>query len=391
MNATHRFRLLAIFLPIAATPLAALLAFQDIQPPKTLAAVLQPYVDKQTLAGAVVLVANKDKVLSVESVGYADIDNNTLMGPTTVFWIASQSKPITAAGLMLLVDEGKVSLDDPIEKYLPEFKGMWVAAESDKEHVLLKRPARLVTIRDVLSHTSGMPFQSAMEQPTLDGLSLKDAVRGYAMTPLLFQPGTKYQYSNCGINTAGRIIEIVTGMPFEEFMEKRLFTPLGMKETTFWPSADQMKRMAKTYRPGTDKMGLVESKIGYLQYPFNDRKRHIMPAGGYFSTADDVGRFCQMVLGNGEFQGKRILSEASVKEMTKKQTGKGVNANYGLGWETGDGRFGHGGAMATHMLIDTKRGLITVFLVQHAGFPGDGGQAQGAFRKAAEEKYGGAK
>ncbi len=393
MKSSPYSRIMLAMLVFAALPFGTLVAFQDVPatPPKSIAATLQPYVDKKSLAGAVVLVANKDKVLSIETVGYSDIANSTLMGPNTVFWIASQSKPITAAGLMLLVDEGKVNLDDPVEKYLLEFKGMWVAAESDKEYMLLKRPARLITIRDILSHTSGMPYKSAMELPTLDGLSLRDAVRSYAMTPLLFEPGTKYQYSNCGINTAGRIIEVVSGMPFEDFMEKRLFVPLGMKETTFWPSADQMSRLAKTYKPSADKKGLEETKIGFLQYPFNDRKRHIMPAGGYFATADDVACFCQMVLAGGEFQGKRILSEASVKEMTKKQTGEGVKANYGLGWETGDGRFGHGGALATNMTIDTKRGLITIFLVQHAGFPGDGGQSQGAFRKAAEEKYGGEK
>jgi CubicO group peptidase (beta-lactamase class C family) len=382
MTSLHRHAarlILALFALLHAS-----FAFGDDQ---DLAAVLQPYVDKKSLAGAVVLVAVKDKVLSVASVGYADIENNTLMGPRTVFWIASQSKPITAVGLMLLVDEGKVSVDDPIEKYLPEFKGAWVVSESDKDQMLLKRPKRLVTIRDILTHTSGMPFQSAMERPTLDGLSLKDAVRSYAMTPLAFEPGTKFLYSNCGINTAGRIIEVVSGMPFEEFMDKRLFEPLGMKDTTFWLNADQMGRLAKSYKPGADKKGLEETKIMYLQYPFNDRKRHIMPAGGYFSTADDVARFCQMMLGGGAFQGKRLLSEKAVSELTSRQTPEGMKESWGLGFTVSPGRYGHGGAMATDMTIDTKRGLITVFLVQHAGFPGDGGKSQAAFRKAAEAKF----
>ena len=125
---------------------------------------------------------------------------------------------------MILVDEGKIALDDPVAKYLPEFRDLWVAAERDGEHVLLKRPKRPITVRDVLSHTSGMPFSSAMENPTLDGLPLRVAVKSYAMTPLQTEPGTKYAYSNAGINTAARILEVVSGMPYEEFLQKRSST-----------------------------------------------------------------------------------------------------------------------------------------------------------------------
>ncbi|MBC7821225.1 MAG: beta-lactamase family protein, partial [Planctomycetaceae bacterium] len=126
---------------------------------------LQPFVESGSLAGAVTAVANKDKVLSVETVGYMDVGAKQAMKADCLFWIASMSKPITGTAVMLLVDEGKVKLDDPIEKYLPEFKGMWVAVEKDADHVLLKHPSRLVTVRDVMSHTSGMPFKSDMEQP----------------------------------------------------------------------------------------------------------------------------------------------------------------------------------------------------------------------------------
>lgn len=356
---------------------------------KSLASVLQPYIDKKSLAGAVVLVADREKVLRVDAVGYSDINAGKMMTTDTVFWIASQSKPITAAGLMLLVDEGKVDINDPIEKYLPEFKNIWVESEKDKDRLVLRRPKRSITIRDVLTHTSGLPFRSPLEEPTLDGLSLKDAVRGYAVVPLAHEPGTKFVYSNCGINVAGRIIEVVAGMPFEEFMEKRLFAPLGMKDTTFWPNDEQMARLAKSYRPGPGKSGLTETKIIYLQYPFNDRKRHIMPAGGYFSTANDVARFCQMVLAGGMFDGKRILSESSVKAMTERQTPAEIPVSWGLGWTVGPGWTGHGGAMGTNMTVDNKRGLVTVWLVQHQGFPGDGAQSQGAFRKAVEDKFGG--
>jgi CubicO group peptidase (beta-lactamase class C family) len=329
-------------------------------------------------------------VLSVETVGFADIEGKEPMPANAVFWIASQSKPITATVLMMLVDEGKVRLDDPVATYLPEFKELWVTVEQEKDHLLLKHLEQPITIRNILSHTSGLPFKSAMEQPTLDQLPLRDAVRSYAMTPLQFAPGSRYLYSNAGINTAGRIIEVVSGMPYEDFLSARLFDPLGMRDTTFWPSGEQLLRLAKAYKPGPEKTGLVETPIAQLKYPLDDRTRQPMPAGGIFSTARDLARFCQMMLGGGVFEGRRYLSESAVSEMTTRQTGASLKESYGLGWAIGPGTFGHGGAYATNMTIDAKRGLITVFLVQHAGFPGSGGKSQAAFRQAALEIFGSA-
>jgi CubicO group peptidase (beta-lactamase class C family) len=378
-------------LPSALLPLSA----RDASPPssKPIVAAVQPFVDSHSLAGAVMLVADKDKILSLDAVGYADVGAKKPLRTDALFWIASQSKPITATALMMLVDEGKVKLDDPVEKYLPEFRNQLVIAAQDKDKTLfvLRKPAHSITIRQLLSHTSGLPFKSALEEPTLDQHTLRDGVRSYAMTPLQTEPGTAYAYSNAGINTAGCIIEVVSGMPYEDFLDKRLFGPLGMKDTTFWPNEEQLTRVAKSYRPDKDKTGLEETTIGQLKYPLNDRKRQPMPAGGLFSTATDIGRFCQMILNGGVFEGKRYLSEAAVKEMTSKQTGDSLKDNYGLGWSTGGGNVGHGGAYATNMNIDTNRGLITVWMVQHNGYPGDGGKSQGAFRKAAEDQFKGAK
>jgi CubicO group peptidase (beta-lactamase class C family) len=275
-----------------------------------IAAALQPFVDRHALAGAVTLVADKDKVLSIETVGYADVAARSPMRPDSIFWIASQSKPITATALMMLVDQGKVRLDDLVEKHLPEFKGQWLVVEQDQNHTLLQRPKHPVTVRHILSHTSGMPFKSAMEEPTLDLLTLRDAVRSYAMTPLQFEPGSKYQYSNAGINTAGRIIEVVSGIPYAEFLQKRLFEPLGMKDTAFWPDKDQIARLAKSYKPNADKSDLEETTVTQLLYPLDGWKRQPMPAGGLFSTARDIARFCQMVLGRGAIGRRRYLSEA---------------------------------------------------------------------------------
>ena len=358
------------------------------EPPKTIASAVRPFVDSNTLAGAVMLVASKNKVISLEAVGWSDIAARKPMKTDTLFWIASQSKPMTAAALMMLVDEGKVNLDDPVEKYLPEFKGQMLAVERDAEHVLLRKPAHPITVREVLSHTSGLPFSSAMEQPTLDGLPLRDAVRSYAMVRLQFPPGSKYQYSNAGINTAGRIIEVVSGMSYEKFMDERLFKPLGMKDTTFWPRSRQVKRLAKSYKPNQDKTGLEETTVTQLRYPLTDhRNRYPMPAGGLFSTASDTAQFCQMILNGGVCDGKRLLSEEAVQQLTSRQTAPDIKDSYGLGFAVGADWCGHGGAYATNMQIDRKRGLVLVWMVQHNGFPGNGGKSQEAFKQAAVDSF----
>ena len=155
-----------------------------------------------------------------------------------------------------------------------------------------------------------------------------------------------------------------------------------MKDTTFWPSEEQVLRVAKSYKPSADKKDLEEVKIGQLRYPLNDRKkRYPMPAGGLFSTATDIGRFCQMMLNGGTLNGKKIVSEDAVKQLTSKQTGDLVKDNYGLGWSAGS-TFGHGGAHATNMSVDTKRGLVFVWMVQAAGgYPGNGCAGPGCIQQ----------
>lgn len=355
---------------------------------KALAASVQPFIHRHELAGAVMLVADKDRVLAVQAAGWADIDARRPMRTDSIFWIASQSKCITAAAVMMLADEGKLKVTDPVEKYLPEFKGQMVVAEKDAAGVLLRRPKHPVTIRNVLSHTSGLPFRSALEVPTLDGLPLRVCAGSYAMTPLDFEPDSRYRYSNAGINTAGRIVEVLAGVPFEEFLARRLFGPLGMKDTTFWPSRAQAARIATSYKPGPGGKALAATTIGQLRYPLTDRRRRFpMPAGGLFSTANDVARFYRMLLSGGKLDGRRYLSESAVRQMTRRQTPAGLKQSYGFGLAVGDDFFGHGGAYSTNTTADTGRGLILVWLVQHAGFPGKGGQAQGAFRKAAIEAF----
>jgi len=352
------------------------------------AGLLAPYIDKNEVAGIVALVVDKAGVRSADIAGMADREAGRAMTRDSLFWIASMSKPITAVGVMTLVDEGKLSLDDPVEKYLPEFKTQHVIAETTGDRVVLKKPVHPVTVRETLCHISGMPFKSAVEEPVLDGLPLATAVRSYAMTPLATEPGTKFQYSNAGINTAARVAEVISGQPHHEFMQKRVFGPLGMTETTYWPSAAQVERLAKSYRPNEAKDNLVEFRIPFLTYPLsNQTNRFAMPAGGLFSTADDVGRFCRMMLNRGEFEGKRILSEAAVAEMTKRQTPDNLKENWGVGFTRGDDWFGHGGAHATNMEVHTGRQLAVVWMVQHGGFVGNGGQAQGQYKAWAGKTF----
>ena len=353
--------------------------------------VLQPFIDRGELAGAVTLVADRDGIVDLAAAGFADLAAQTPMRPDALFWIASQTKPITGTALMMLVDEGKVNVADPVEKYLPELGGMFVQAEHGPERIVLEACARPMTVGQVLSHTSGLPFGSPVEYPTRDVLPLWATVRSYGMLGLLSQPGTRYSYANAGTNIAGRIIEVVSGEAYETFVQTRLFDPLGMTDTTFWPDDGQVARLARHYRAQEDGGGLVEAPIEQLRYPLTDRaRRFAVPGGGLFSTASDCAKFCRMILGGGTLDGQRYLSEAAVREMTRRQTPPALAESYGYGWQvySGDGHeFGHGGACATRMVIDTRRGLVTVFLVQISG-SGSMERAAAELHRAVEETFG---
>ena len=329
---------------------------------EVLAPKLRHFVDDHIMAGAVVLVADKDRILDVEAVGFADLAAKKPMRTDSLFWIASMSKSITAAAFMMLVDEGRVKLDDPVGKYIPEFKKLMVANTNGT----FAAPGHPIKIREILSHTSGMGFLNARDKQVIDSAPLAESIQHDLLEPLLFDPGTGYKYSNEGIDTAGRIIEIVSGMPYEKFLQDRLFTPLGMTDTTFFPSPAQMQRLAKSYKAGKNTSRLEETPVSYLKYPLDGPGRYPAPGGGLFSTAHDVARFCQMLANGGTFAGKIYLSKEAVHEMTVKQTGSLVKNNYGLGLTASDGSsFGHGGAYKTDMVVD--HGQIRVFLVQQAG------------------------
>ena len=347
------------------------------EPPDAIHSALQPLIDNHTVAGAVTLVATRDRILYKQAAGYRDLAAKAAMPVNAMFWIASTSKPMTVTAFMVLVDEGKISVDDPVEKYLPEFHGQMVKAAIDgKPQVAAgsQAPPQLVAashpilIREILSHTSGLPFKSSAQPGALDTLPLKDAVHSFAAEPLIFQPGTSYSYSNEGINTAARIIEVVSGMPYEQFMQQRLFDPLGMTDTTFWPDDEQIARLAETYKLDPTTKDLMRVPVSQLTYPLNDRQhRFPMPAGWLFSTAVDVSKFCQMILNGGTLNGKRYISPASLHAMTSVENGGLGKLNYGFGWSISKNGFGHGGANKNAMDIDTTTGRIFIFMVQQDG------------------------
>jgi len=355
---------------------------------------MQAFVDDKTIAGAVTLVARYGQIAALDAVGQADIANAKPMKPDTMFWIASMTKPITATAIMILRDEGKLSIDDPVEKHLPEFKSQWLVGNKSQDALTLKRPARPVTLKDLLTHTSGVADAPG---PGRD-LSLSELVLLYSQQPLKSEPGSKWEYNNAGINTLGRVVEVVSGETFENFLQKRIFKPLGMKDTTFYPSGGQIKRVAKSYEPGTN--DLNEIGISFIKGPLDARTRPAFPSGGLFSTAQDMFRFYQMVLNGGTWDGKRIVSADSVAVMTRTQTGDlktgfTEGMSFGLGWAVvrepkgvtamlSKGTYGHGGAYGTQGWVDPEKKMIFVLMIQRAKLQNaDASPIRQAFQQAA--------
>ncbi|MGA2621886.1 MAG: serine hydrolase domain-containing protein [Thermoguttaceae bacterium] len=356
-------------------------------PAKNIADALQPFVENHTIAGAVTLVADKDKVISLETVGYADLAANKPIRPDNLFWIASMTKPVTATAVLMLQDDGKLSVDDPAAKYLPELANLKT----------VDGKAAKLTLRHLLTHISGMG--EATPQESRAAGKLADLIPHYAEKPLQFEPGTKWQYCQSGINSLGRIVEVVSGQPLPEFLQKRLFDPLGMKDTTFYPTQEQLARLAKSYKAADGK--LEETTIFILDgHDPASRDRYPAANGGLFSTARDYGRFCQMLLNQGSLGGRQYLTPESVKAMNTIQTGDlKTGFTEGNGWGLGccvvrkpqgvtavlsPGTFGHGGAYGTQAWIDPVKQVVYVLMVQRSNFPNaDASDVRRAFQEAA--------
>jgi CubicO group peptidase (beta-lactamase class C family) len=357
---------------------------------------MEQFVGSNIISGAVTLVARRDEIVALDAVGESDLATHRKMRTDDLFWIASMTKPMTAIAVLMLQDEGKLSVDDPVEKYLPEFKGQWMATQRSTTNMILVRAPRAILIRDLLTHTSGLGDLPAPRA----NCSLSELTMAYSQQPLKFSPGSKWEYCNSGINTLGRIVEVVSGKPFATFLQERLFDPLDMEDTTFWPTRSQAKRLVKSYQPGSENRSLEETNIFFIKGELTDRSRTAFPAGGLFSTANDVARFYQMMLSEGVWHGKRILSREAVAQMTHTQTGD-IKTGFvdGMSWGFGfavekepkgitrmlsPGTFGHGGAYGTQSWADPKKDLIVVLMIQRAKLPNaDASPIRDSFQDAA--------
>ena len=376
-------------LGLAALPCLAPMAFaQDSNLSGRVRSAMHRFVDEKEIAGAVALVGDANGVLALETVGRRDVEADLPMKPDTLFRIASMTKPVTAIAVMILVDEGKLAVDDPVEKHLPAFRDQMRLDSRQGDRFIARRPARPITLRDLLTHTSGLPDGPLPDSPERDAApptTLAEQSEHHARRRLSFEPGSRWSYSNAGINTLGRVIEVASGTSYEGFLKARIFDPLGMVDTTFYPAPARMERVAVTYaREGDGLVAVASSKVAPKA-----GERPPSPAGGLYSTAPDLSRACRMMLGRGAFEGRRILSESAVETMTKLQTddlkaGFVEGMGFGLGWgfvkqPTGvtealsPGSIGHGGAFGTQAWIDPKKGRFAVLLIQRVGLANNDG------------------
>jgi len=364
-------------------------SFAEDEPPVSpeVTGAMQPYLDSYKLAGIIAIIADKTgRVLCKNLLGYADVEAKKPISGDNVFWVASMTKMFAGASIMMLVDEGKISLDDPVTNYIPQLAKWMVVEEKDENHVLLKPLVRPVTIRHLLSHTSGLTGLSELQQVTgRDSTPLKARALSSVTGPLQWQPGDKYAYGNQGMNIAARIVEIVSGMPYEQFLQKRFFDPLQMTETTFWPGDAQIARLAGAYGPNKHKDGYAKGGIDFLTKPFHERV-HRFPeaAGGLFSTTHDVFRYGLMLANDGELDGKRYLSHAAMEELRKKQTGA-TGVGYSLGYHLRNGMFGHDGAYGTDLSVNPTNGMVAIFMIQCTS--GDQWAARDLFLTTATQIY----
>ncbi len=346
---------------------------------------MQSFVDSGDLAGVVTLVARHGQVASLEAVGYLDREAKKPIKTDSIFDLRSMTKPVVCLGAVILMEEGLLSLTDPVEKHLPEFRGQRLITSRDGETMTLAKPSRPIVIRDLMTHTSGMP----LDPP--DGLRelhvqlhkpLAEVVTVLSQQPLEFEPGSKWQYSNTAIATLARIIEVVSGKPLEQFLDQRIFQPLGMKDSFFFPPPAKHDRIAIVYRRHDD--GTVTRAAPGTQGgdPYRKGARYSLPEGGLYSTAQDLFALYQMLLNGGTFNGARILSRPAVDLITSVHTGDLATTGPGLGWGLGwtvirdpsgslrmqsVGTFGHGGRFGTYCWIDPDKDLIGIFLVQREG------------------------
>ncbi len=380
---------LALLLVLAASTFAGNIS-------KAVRQAVQPFIDQGEISGAVTLVARDGEVVSFEAMGVSNLKSKRPMRKDDLFWIASMSKPVAGVALMMLVEEGKVSLTDEVEKLLPEFKNMWMVAEKSKGSLTLKRPARKITLLDVATHTAGI---GRAEEPRSHS-TLAELVALISQQPLEFEPGSRWKYSTSGTHVLGRVVEVVSGQAYQDFVQERIFDPLGMEDTTFFPPKVKQDRIVTPYLKNDEVKELTETEVSFVRGDLWDIWRTVKPGGGLYSTAEDMRRLYQTMLNGGVWEGRRILSEASVRELTRTQSGD-IETGFtdGMSWGVKfqvvkdpqgvtamlhPGTFGHGGAYATQSWADPVNQTIYILMVQRRGFKnGDNSPLRLAFQAAA--------
>lgn len=345
---------------------------------------MQRHIDAGEVSGAVTLVARRGHVVHFEAHGLMDIENKRAMEKDAIFRIASMSKPITGVAVMMMLEEGKVRLNDPVSKFLPEFKNPKVAVARGTAGDSYVIPAdRELTIRDLLTHTNGLMTGGLGSKSgparMVEGDTLASYIPRLGAVPLDFQPGTQWAYSGYAApDTLSRIVELVSGQPYDEFLRARIFQPLGMKDTFFYPPDDRRPRMTTLYS---------KSPTGLVKAPNQDGfclKSYFSGGGGLISTAQDYYHFAQMLLNGGELDGRRLLSPRTVDLMSSNQVGELFNGKlgrpahgmgYGLlvgivednvaaGMRVSNGSFGWDGAYGTQAWIDPREKMVTIVMIQ---------------------------
>ena len=356
---------------------------------------VQKDIDDQRLAGAVTLVVRHGHVAWFKAQGMQDREAGKPMRPDTIFRICSMSKPITSVAVMMLYEQGRFRLEDPVSKYLPEFKNPKILVKPSTGAPYTIPASHEITIRDLLRHTSGITYQWNSDLGALykdanvahgmlpyDG-TIGDSVEHLAKLPLLFNPGDHWEYG-LSVDVLGRVVEVVSGKPFDEFLRTQIFEPLGMKDTSFFPPDNKLDRLATAYTYYPDKglnrfpdMPITEGSFTYsADYPYRGARKLFSGGAGLTSTAMDYARFCEMMLEGGKLGKVRLLSRKSVELMTHDQLGKIAPDNaFGLGFgidgvknppaEIGTpGEFNWGGFFYTAFSVDTKEQMIVIFMGQ---------------------------
>ncbi|MGN0852186.1 MAG: serine hydrolase domain-containing protein [Kiritimatiellia bacterium] len=352
---------------------------------------LKPYVDNGQLPGAISVFA-KPGAEEIACMGYANVETKRAIRMDDPYMQCSQTKGFCGVTIAILVEEGRLKLDDPVAKYLPEFANLWVKTSESNGVRTLTKARNVLTVRMVMNHTGGFPFEICAKQGNIKGggwsggAPLRQTAAIAAACPLLFEPGTKVQYSNTGIDIGAAVTEIITGKPWEDFLKERVLLPLGMRDSGFWPSDEQLAHQVEMYTCQKDAPAKYQREASMQQRPYNGRHVFASAGAGLWTTAADQLKFYKMLmnLGVGE-NGVRILKEETVRNLLAVSSRPKGMGGYSLGLsapetDAEDQWFGHGGAWGTNCMVNWHRKQLKLWAVQLTGGPRpwDGARAKAA-------------